>query len=69
MVTKSICGKVSSKFNVAIAEVDALDMHQSIVIGIACVTNEMAHCNSILDNVLEFVDGNTEEEFVKFVRN
>jgi uncharacterized protein YlxP (DUF503 family) len=69
MVTKSICGKVSSKFNVAIAEIEALDKHQTIVIGVACVTNSMPHCDSMLDNVLEFIESKTEAEVTKVERN
>jgi uncharacterized protein YlxP (DUF503 family) len=65
MVTKSVCGKVSSKFNVAIAEVDELDTHKTIVIGVACVTNSMSHCDSMLDNVLEFIENVTEAEVIK----
>jgi len=69
MVTKSVCGKVSSKFNVAIAEVEALDKHQTIIIGIAVVTNSMSHCDSMLDNVLEFIESSTEAEVIRVERN
>jgi uncharacterized protein len=68
MVVKSICGKAGNKFNISIAEVDAQDVHQTIVLGIACVTDETSHCNSILDNVLYFIEENTEAEIVKIDR-
>jgi len=68
MVVKSICGKTAAKFNIAISEVEGQDVHQTIVVGIACVTNESAHCDSILDNVLGFIGRNTEAEIIKVER-
>jgi uncharacterized protein YlxP (DUF503 family) len=68
MVVKSICGKTSAKFNVSISEVEHQDVHQTIVIGAACVTNDVSHCDSILDNVLGFIENNTEAEIVKVER-
>ena len=68
MVVKSLCGKAAAKFNIAVAEVEELDVHQTIVLGVACVTNEGAHCDSILDNVLRFVEKNTEAEVVRVER-
>ena len=65
MVVKSICGKASAKFNISAAEVEEQDVHQTIVIGVACVTNDTSHCDSILSNVLKFIESNTEAEAVK----
>ena len=42
MVVKSLCAKVKNKFNVSIAEVEDQDLHQSIVLGIACITSSSA---------------------------
>ena len=60
MVVKSIVEKVRHKFNVSVAEVDNQDIHKSIVIGFACVTNEVSHANSIIDNVINFFEKNTD---------
>ena len=68
MIVKSICGKSSAKFNISIAEVESQEAHQTIVIGIACVTNETAHCDSMLDNVLKFIESNTEAEVLRVER-
>lgn len=68
MVVKSICAKAGNKFSISIAEVEDQDIHQSIVIGLACVTDETSHCNSILDNVLYFIEENTEAEILKIDR-
>ena len=51
-VVKGMLQRVRNRFNVAIAEVGDNDLHQSAVLGIACVTSDPAHAHSILDNVL-----------------
>lgn len=61
-IVKSMLAKVKNKFNVSIAEIENLDMHQSIVIGIACVSNSSSHANSCIQNVIEFIEQNTEAE-------
>jgi len=65
MVVKSLCGKAAAKFNISVSEIEAQDVHQTIVIGIACVTNETAFCDSVLSNVLTFIESNTEAEVIK----
>ncbi len=60
MVVKSIVEKAKNKFNISIAEVDRQDIHKNIVIGFACVTNESSHANSIIENVLRFIENNTD---------
>ncbi len=64
MTVKSIAAKVQNKFNVSIAEVDEQDVHQTIVLGIACVAGDMSQSDSILDNVLNFIESNTEAEII-----
>lgn len=60
MVVKSIIERAGHKFNISIAEVDMQDVHKKIVIGFACVTNEVSHANSIIDNVLNFIEKITD---------
>lgn len=60
MIVKSIIDKVKHKFNVSIAEIENLDMHQSIVLGISCVSNSTKHANSCIQNVLEYIEQNTD---------
>ncbi|MGH4119018.1 DUF503 domain-containing protein [Clostridium sp.] len=60
MIVKSTIAKVKNKYNVSIAEVENQDMHQSIVIGIACVSNDTRHANSMVQNVLDFIEDTTE---------
>ena len=64
MVLKSILAKVKNKFNVSAAEVDDLDLHQSIIIGIACVSNSAIVCDNLISEVIKFIDNNFEAEIV-----
>lgn len=60
MILRSTIAKVKNKYNVSIAEVENQDQHQSIVIGIACVSNDSRHANSTIQNVLDFIADTTE---------
>lgn len=62
MVVKSLTEKMKHKFNISVAEVDMQDVHRTAVIGFACVTNSMSHADSIVDNVVRFIENNTEAE-------
>lgn len=68
MVVKSIIARVHNKFNVSIAEVGEQDTHQAIVIGIACVAGTTALADSMIDNILMFIESNTEAEITNIQR-
>ena len=61
-VVKRITERVKSKFNVSIAEIEDNDVHRSIVIGFACVSNSEAHASSVIDNVINFIECISEAE-------
>jgi len=56
-VVKSILGKVRSKFDVSIAEVDHHEKWQRCTIGFAVVTNERGHAHTLVENITAYVDG------------
>ncbi|MCY6958048.1 DUF503 domain-containing protein [Clostridium brassicae] len=60
MEVKSIIAKVKHRYNVSIAEIENQDFHQSIVLGIACVSNSTKQSNAIIQNVVNYIEGNTE---------
>ena len=68
MVVKSICAKVRNQFNVSVAEVEEQDIHQITVLGFAGIAGDMAQADSIIDHVINFVEGNTEGEIVSVER-
>ena len=56
-IISSIKDKVSSKYAVSIAEVGYLDSPQLTEIGISIVSNHPKHSETIIDKVLEYIDG------------
>ncbi len=52
---KSIITRVRNNYNVAIAEVDDQELWQLATLGIACVSNNDQHVNSILSKVVDFI--------------
>lgn len=55
-VVKSIVARVRNKFNVSVAEVGSNDKWQMIELGISAVGNDRRFVNSILDNILSYLD-------------
>ncbi|OHW61216.1 hypothetical protein EUAN_24180 [Andreesenia angusta] len=66
MELRSLTSKVSNKYNVSVAEVESQDTHQDIVLGVSCVTTDTAHANSILDNILNYIEANSEAEIYDY---
>ncbi len=56
-VAHSLLSRVRRRFNVSAAEVEAQEAWQTLVVGIACVSNEAQHVNQVLDTVLDYVQG------------
>lgn len=60
MVVKSLIDKTKNRFNVSVSEVDDMDNHKIIVIGLSCISNSASHVNSILDKAINYIETNTE---------
>jgi uncharacterized protein YlxP (DUF503 family) len=54
-VIKSLTDRIKNKFNVSVAEVDANDLWQRAVIGIACVSNETVMVNKVFEQIKNLV--------------
>jgi len=61
-VCRSLIEKTRHKFNVAIAEVDTQDNHQTLTIGIAVVAGEFSHGQDSLEKIIRFMEVNTDAE-------
>ena len=55
-VIKSVIQRIKSRFNASVAEVDLNDKWKNAVIGISCVSNESAHADSMMANIVNFVE-------------
>jgi uncharacterized protein YlxP (DUF503 family) len=63
-IVKSICSKVSNKFNVSIAEVDEQNTHQTIILGLAYVSINAVQADRIYEHIINFIEDNTDAEIV-----
>ncbi len=68
MIVKSLVAKLQNKFHVSAAEIDEQDVHQIIVIGIAAIVPHNAMADSLMDEISEFVELNTEAEILEEYR-
>lgn len=61
-VIKSLIGRMKSRFNVSVAEVDNNDKWQIATLGFSMVTNDTNHANSTISNVLNFIERDNRVE-------
>jgi uncharacterized protein YlxP (DUF503 family) len=65
-VLSSIKDKLRNNFNISIAEVDAQDNRQMIVLGVAMVSNETQHLRKALSQVVEALRCHPVAELVDY---
>jgi hypothetical protein len=56
-IVKSLIGRLKSRFNISVSEVDHQDSKTSAVIGVAVVSNEGRFVNEQLDKIIDFMRG------------
>ena len=56
-IVKSLIGRLKSRFNISISEVDHQDDKTSAVVGIAVVSNDSRFINQQFDSIIEFMRG------------
>ena len=61
-IVKSLVAKLQNRFHVSAAEIEAQDMHQIIVIGVAAIVPNNAFADSLMEEISAFVEANTEAE-------
>ena len=54
-IVKSLIGRLKSRFNISISEVDHQDIKQLAVIAIAIVSNETRFVNQQFDKIIDFM--------------
>lgn len=65
-VIKSLIDRLKNRFNIAIAEVEAQDIHQSAVLGAVSVANEVKFVDKILAQTIKFIEQNTSVVLVDY---
>lgn len=61
---KSLIARIRAKFNVAIAEIECHDDRSRAVIGLAVISSERRHVDSMINDIIDFAEQNTEAELV-----
>lgn len=56
-VVSSLLERLSNRFNVAVAEIDALDNHRLAILAITTVANELQFVTRVLDTVITYIEG------------
>ncbi len=64
-VLHSLKDRLREKFNLSVAEVDAQDLWQKAVLGMACVANEGAHVNRVLEQALNLIRSMPAVEIIR----
>jgi len=61
-VRRSLIEKTRGRFNASVSEVDAQDVHKTLIIGIAVISGEMSHAQNSLDEIIRFMENNPTAE-------
>lgn len=65
-IVKSIIERLRSKFNASVAEVDLNDKWKNAVIGVTCISNEANHVDSMMANIVNFVEKDGRAEIMDY---
>ncbi|HHY64158.1 MAG TPA: DUF503 domain-containing protein [Clostridiaceae bacterium] len=55
-IVKSLIERLRNKFNLAAAEIGALDSWNNCELGIVCVSNEAAHSDRMMASAISFIE-------------
>jgi len=47
-----------------VAEVDTQDLHQTLTLGIATVSGKFSHAEKMLDDIIRYMERNTDAELI-----
>ena len=67
MIVKSLVARLQNTFHVSAAEIAEQDTHQ-IIVGVAAIVPHRAMADSLMDEISDFVEDNTEAEVLEEIR-
>ena len=56
-VSRSLITKLRQRFNLSVAEVDGIDRHQTLVIGMTCVSKDYSYAEELIEAAVRWVEG------------
>lgn len=65
-IVKSLRDRIRNDFNVSVSEIDALDLRQSAVLGVAIVTNEARFADKVMAKVVDSVRRTSGAELIQY---
>lgn len=65
-IIKSIKLRIRNKFNVSVSEIDNYDLWKNTTLGIACIGNEKRYLDSVLNEVIEFIEHQNKLQVINF---
>lgn len=68
LLTKHIIERIHHRFPVCASEVDSFHEPHMVVLGIACVAGYPGMEQTVLDRVYQYIQTNTDAEFVDVIR-
>lgn len=68
MEVKSLLAKVKNRFNVSAIEAGEQDVHQTLVLGLACAANTLALAESEIHAAIAFIEQNTEANVTEVIQ-
>lgn len=64
-VCRSLIDKTRQKFNASVSEVGTQELHQILTIGVAVISGDKSHAQNSMDEIIRFMDGNTDAELTE----
>ncbi|MBE5806803.1 MAG: DUF503 domain-containing protein [Clostridiales bacterium] len=68
MIVKSLIARLQNRFHVSAAEIDAQDVHQIVVLGVAAIVPHAAMASSLMDEISAFMGAATDAEILEETR-
>ena len=58
----SLLKRLANKFNVAVAEIDSLDIHRTAIVSAVTVANDRDFVSRVMESVLSFIESEPRAE-------
>ena len=68
-ISRSLIDKTRRKFNASVAEVGTQDILQTLTIGVAVVSGDVAHAQNSLDEIIRYMEKIADAELTGVERN
>ena len=68
MIVNSLVAKLQNRFHVSVSEIDEQDTHRIVVIGVAAIVPYHGLADSVMNEISQFMENNTEAEILEETR-